>query len=287
MKIINGQGIADKIKDKIVKEIVATCPTGITDITLCDRPNLALLLVGNRPDSEIYVSMKEKEAAKVGIDTHLYRFAENAPESEILNTIMFLNNDDLIDAILVQLPLPDHISTEKIISAIKPNKDVDCFHPQNIESLKGGNEALLPPLYMVVNEMLAEIKFEFSGKKAVVACNSSIFGDGLSDYLNQKGLNARMVRPDDDLAPLKEADLVIVAIGRPNFIKGDMLKKDSVVIDVGINKNNEDIVGDVDIESVKKIASYISPVPGGVGPLTIAAALLNTLKLHQRKISKN
>ena len=232
--IIDGKILAEKIKDKIAKEIY--------DLK-GPRPNLAIILVGQRPDSELYVSLKEKEAKKLGIDTHLYKCAENISEREILEMIKCLNNDELIDAILVQLPLPTQIDTDTIITALDPAKDIDGFQPDNLEKLMSGRDykGLMPPVFAAVLEMLKSIKYEIKNKQVCIISNSEIFGKSLAHVLNCRGMMAKTVRADDkNLADqMRQADVLITAVGRPKFIKKDMIKKDSIIIDVGISKKGK------------------------------------------------
>lgn len=283
-KIIDGKKLADKIKDEIVSEIIKL-NGGLSSATR--RPNLAIVLIGEREDSKIYVNLKEKEAKKAGIDTHLYKCPENISEGEVLDMIECLNNDDTIDAILVQLPLPAGFDTDKIIRAIDPKKDVDGFHPDNLAILfKTRNHAgMMPPVFEAVLEMLKSIKYELKGKQACVISNSEIFGKALARVLECGQAKAAAIRADDaDLQKkTSQADLLITAVGKPGLIKKSMIKKDAVVIDIGITKKDGKIRGDVDFEDVKNKASYITPVPGGVGPMTIAMALKNTLELYKRR----
>jgi len=274
-QLIDGKKIAEKIKDSITQEI----------FKIGKRPNLAIILVKGRSDSELYVKLKEKEAKKVGVDTHSYKMASNTSEEELLETINFLNNDETIDAILVQLPLPEGIDTDKIIKTIDPKKDVDGFHPENLEKLKKGNEAIVPPVYGAVLEMLNDIACDLENKKVCILSNSKIFGDNLATLLNKEKAKCSVVTPKDK--KLKEiasnADVLISAIGKPGFVKKDFVKKDAVIIDIGITKNKKTVSGDIDFEDVEDHCAYITPVPGGVGPLTIAMTFHNTLKFFKRK----
>lgn len=277
MKIIDGQALAEKIKDEIVKDIVELRGA---------RPNLAIILVGEREDSKMYVNLKEKEAKKVGIDTHLYKFSTTASEREILEAINFLNNDDLIDGILVQLPLPERLNADKIILTVNLSKDVDGFHPENLQKLFSGDErAIMPPVLAAVLEMLDSIDYEVNGRGACVITHSEIFGKSLAKTLEKKGARVTIAQVDDaDLASKTvKADILISAVGQAHLIKNEMIKKDAVIIDVGICKEGEKICGDVDLVDVKEKAGYITPVPGGVGPLTIAMAFKNTLELCKRR----
>ena len=284
-KIIDGKKLAEKIKDKIVKDIIKL-NNGHPERALI-RPNLAIVLVGEREDSKIYVSLKEREAKKVGIDTHLYKCAENISEHELLEVIRCLNEDESIDAILVQLPLPAAIDTDTIVLAIDPVKDVDGFQPDNLAKLLKNCDftGLMPPVFAAVLEMLKSIDYEAKNKRVCVIANSLIFGRGLAHVLNCQGAKAEAVRADDKKFQEKtvQADVLITAMGRPGFIKREMIKAGAVVIDIGITKQGKKISGDVDFESVKDKAGYVSPVPGGVGPLTVAMAFKNTVEIYKRR----
>lgn len=285
-KIIDGKILAEKIKDGIVKEIIGL-NKNVYNIT---RPNLAIILIGERPDSELYVRLKEREAKKVGIDTHLYRCAENTGEREILEMVKCLNEDEAIDAILVQLPLPAQIDTDTIIMAVSPAKDVDGFHPDNLEKLLKSCDfsGLMPPVFAAVLEMLKSIDYEIKNKQAAIISNSDIFGKSLAYVLKCRGAKVAVVKAEDkNLAKqTKQADILITAVGKPEFIKKDMIKRDAVIIDVGISKLGNKTVGDADFNDVETKAGYISPVPGGVGPLTIAMAFKNILEIFKKRRKK-
>ena len=277
MQIIDGKKLAEIIKDDLIKKIVK----------LGARPNLAIILVGKRQDSSLYVNLKEKEAKKVGIDTHLYRCPENITEQEILDIIEHLNKDELIDAILLQLPLPENLNTDKIIKAINPNKDVDGFHPENLKKLLStcDHKKFMPPVFEVVLEMLKSINYELKNKQVCIVSNSNIFGKSLAKVLECKQAKVEVIHGDDKNLKNKtsKADILITAVGKPEFIKKDMVKKDAVVIDVGITKEGKKVYGDVDFKDVKNKVGFIAPVPGGVGPMTIAMAFKNTLELYKRR----
>ena len=280
-KIIDGKKLAEKIKDKITQEIHELNGP---------RPNLAIILVGERPDSELYVNLKEREAKKVGIDTHLYKCPENISEPELLEMIKCLNEDESIDAILIQLPLPVGMDTDKIMLALDPVKDVDGFHPDNLEKLLSGYDffSLTPPVFAVVLEMLKSIKYEITNKQICIISNSDIFGKSLAHILTCRGAKAETVKIDNKRLAKKtnQADVLITAVGKPKFIKKNMIKPGVVIIDVGISKSGNKVAGDVDFEDVKNKAGYISPVPGGVGPLTIAMTFKNTLEIYKRRRNK-
>lgn len=274
MILIDGKIIAERMKDEIVAEIVEHG---------YDRPNLAIILVGEREDSKIYVKLKEKQAVEVGIDTHMYACDADIKESELISLIDFLNADESIDGILLQLPLPAGLNTDKIIDRINPSKDVDGFHPYNMERfLNSCDSGIEPPLVMVIGEIFKTIIFDFKDKRAVVLANSEIFGKTVKHYLECQGAKAEYYLDGDiEKKDLKKAEIVITALGKPQSVKGFDLNEYAIVIDIGISRLPDGkIVGDVDATSLDKFEGYITPVPGGVGPITIAAAFKNVLKLH-------
>ncbi len=284
MQIIDGKKIAERMKDALVKT-VAEQNNG--DIMCPIRPLLAIILVGERADSELYVSLKEKEAKKVGVDTSLYRLSPESPMKELEELIAFLNKDEATDGILLQLPLPGNFDTNWMVSMIDPDKDVDYFHPQNIKHL--GQSGIWPPLVQVVTEIFDEIKYNSSGKEVCVIANSNEFGSVMSKVLTDMGASVKVVSPDnEDLSSVaSSADVLITAVGRPGLIKGEHVKKGALIIDVGITKGEDGKVrGDVDAESVKDKAEWLTPVPGGVGPITIAAALKNVVEMWKKKNDK-
>jgi len=278
VKLIDGRILAEKIKDNVVQEIIKLGGA---------RPNLAIILIGNRDDSELYVSLKEKEAKKVGIDTHLYRCDECILESEIIEIINHLNQDELIDAILIQLPLPEKFNTDKIIKTIDPRKDVDRFHPENVKAFMEtcDHNHLMPPLFNVIFETLKSINCSLENKEVCALCNSDLFGDTLSKALECRQAKVNIVHKKNP--KLKEitskADILITALGEPNFIKKEMIKEGAIIIDIGITKKEKTVCGDVDFEDVKEKAGYLTPVPGGVGPMTIAEAFKNTLEIYKQR----
>jgi methylenetetrahydrofolate dehydrogenase (NADP+)/methenyltetrahydrofolate cyclohydrolase len=284
--IIDGKKIADKIKDEIVAEILLS---NNNNLHAPERPTLAIVLVGNRPDSALYISLKEREAKKVGIDTALYRLPETAAEAELKELVEFLSADAKTDGILLQLPLPDGFNADEIISLMSPEKDVDRFHPENLKQLMAGQEDILPPVCQVILEVLEDIKYDPAGKTACVIANSEIFGQTLAEILKLHGALVKIVLPgDDDLAEqAAKADILITAVGQPDLITAEFVKDGAVIIDIGISKEDDKIRGDVNFESIKGLAGFVTPVPGGVGPITIAAALRNTLEIFKKKKSKN
>ncbi|QQS60285.1 bifunctional 5,10-methylenetetrahydrofolate dehydrogenase/5,10-methenyltetrahydrofolate cyclohydrolase [Candidatus Falkowbacteria bacterium] len=279
MKLIDGKALAEKIKDGITSEILTFSGP---------RPGLAIILIGDRPDSTLYVGLKEKQAKAVGIDTHVYRCDDDIKQADLISTIEFLNNDPAIDAILVQLPLPKHLDTDTIINTIKPEKDVDGFTKKNLEMLMSEDnnaEAILPPVYAVILAMLQSIDFSLYEKSVVLIANSDIFADNLAEVLRRQGAEVTLV--ENTLENISEktlsADLLISAIGKPHYITREMVNTETVIIDIGISKGSDGkIKGDVDFENLQDIDGWVTPVPGGVGPMTIAMAFWNTLQMFKK-----
>ncbi|MCD4694235.1 bifunctional 5,10-methylenetetrahydrofolate dehydrogenase/5,10-methenyltetrahydrofolate cyclohydrolase, partial [bacterium] len=295
MKLIDGHKIADKIKDKIIKEIISINAKEVNlpkdKIIPKKRPNLAIILIGAREDSGLYVRLKEKEAKKVGIDTHLYKIPETSTEKEVKEIIEHLNKDDLIDAILVQLPLPEHFNADEIVKIIDPKKDVDRFHPDNLKELTEScnHKHVMPPVFQVVFYVLDEARFDLKDRKVCVLAKSQIFTNALKHVLECRGAQVVIVSPYAEKLKEKtiEADLLITVVGQPGLIKEDMIKKGVGIIDIGITKKDKYILGDVDREGIKEKVSFLTPVPGGVGPITIATALKNTLDLFKENKEVN
>lgn len=280
-KIINGKLIAEAIKKEIANEVANMIDSGQ------GAPHLAAVLVGNDDASLTYVTSKERSCQSVGMISSVYRLDANVTEEEVLNTINFLNNDPEIDGYIVQLPLPQHINETKVIQSISPNKDVDGFTLHNIGLMQLGEPCALPATPFGILEMLKRSDVEIAGKHVVVMGRSNIVGSPISVMLSRRGVDATVTICHSKTQNIKEitrqADILIVAIGDPEFVKADMVKEGAVVIDVGIHriKDNSEkgyhIVGDVDFKEVYKVASKITPVPGGVGPMTIVSLLHNTL----------
>ena len=283
-KIIDGKLLAEIIKDKVVNGIVKI---NNGDTSCPKRPNLAIILVGDRDDSKLYVDMKEREAKLIGIDTNLYKFDKSMDEKELISIITCLNKDENVDAILIQLPLPKKFNTNKIVATMDPEKDVDRFHPDNqkifLETCN--HKHVMPPVYATVIEMLNSIKFNLENKNTVILANSDLFGKGLAKSLECLGSKTKVIKADDKNLKEKtsKADLLITAIGKPEFIKKEMIKNGAVIIDIGITKEDKFVMGDVDFNDVNDKVSYITPVPGGVGPMTIAMLFKNTLELYRRR----
>lgn len=279
--IIEGKAVAGKIKDKIKEQVIDLKKKGIT-------PGLAVVIVGEDPASKVYVANKRKDCAEVGILSEEYALPHETTQDKLLELINVLNNRDDIHGILVQLPLPKHINEKTIIDAINPNKDVDAFHPINVGKIMIGDYDFLPCTPAGVMAMLDEAGIDVAGKECVVVGRSNIVGKPQAMLLLHKhGTVTICHSKTKNLSEVtKRADILIVAIGKANFITGDMVKKGAVVIDVGMNKKADGkLTGDVDFNSVKDIASYITPVPGGVGLMTRAMLLENTLKACKIKNS--
>ena len=251
------------------------------------RPGLAVIIVGEDPASQVYVRNKAKGCDEVGFYSEVYRLAEDTQMDELLSLIDKLNRDKNIHGILCQLPLPRHLDETAVILAIDPDKDVDAFHPVNTGKIMIGNYSFLPCTPAGVMELIASTGVEISGKECVVVGRSNIVGKPQAMLLLQKNGTVTICHSrTKDLAQVtKRADILVVAVGKANFITGDMVKEGAVVIDVGINRNEEGkLVGDVHFESCEKVASYITPVPGGVGPMTITMLLKNTLTAAKQQI---
>jgi methylenetetrahydrofolate dehydrogenase (NADP+) / methenyltetrahydrofolate cyclohydrolase len=290
-KIIDGKAIAEKIKKEIAIEVAAMIDADVK------APHLAAILVGNDPASETYVASKEKACHVVGITSTTYRLPASTTEQELLDMIDFVNNDDEIDGFIVQLPLPEHIDPNKVIERIDPAKDVDGFHPKNIGRMQIGMPSYLPATPFGIVELLKRSGINMDGKHCVVIGRSNIVGTPLSILLSRKSDygNATVTlchsRTKDIASYTKQADVLIAAIGQPEFVKANMIKPGAVVVDVGIHRIDDAealkgyrLVGDVDFKGVSEIASAITPVPGGVGPMTIVSLLHNTLQASKKSI---
>jgi methylenetetrahydrofolate dehydrogenase (NADP+)/methenyltetrahydrofolate cyclohydrolase len=286
--IIDGKKIASEIKLEIAEE-VRKLREGRKKI-----PHLAAILVGNNGSSETYVANKVKDCEEVGFKSTLIRLKDDISEKFLLEKITQLNNDDDIDGFIVQLPLPSHISENKVIESIDPEKDADGFHPVNIGKMVIGLPGYLPATPFGIVELIKRYNIETAGKNCVVIGRSNIVGRPVSILLSQKGMDATVTvihsRTRDIQSIVSQADIIIAAIGSPAFVKADMVKTGAVVIDVGttrvkstVTKSGFKLVGDVDFENVAPKCSYITPVPGGVGPMTRVSLLRNTLMAAKRK----
>jgi methylenetetrahydrofolate dehydrogenase (NADP+) / methenyltetrahydrofolate cyclohydrolase len=287
MQLIDGTSIAKQIQDKI--------SGAITHIS-GRKPGLAFVLVGSNPASQTYIKMKKKRCEEVGITSFDLECAETVTETQLLELIEQLNQNPNIDGILIQLPLPFHINTMNIVSAVDPAKDVDGFHPLNVgKMLIGENDGFLPCTPHGIQVLLMHAQIPVFGKHVVIVGRSNIVGKPLAAILMQKAphSNATVTVAHSQSEDLKgicnSADILVAAIGKPQFIKKEMVKEGAIVVDVGINRvkgpaGKEVIVGDVDFENVSPKCSHITPVPGGVGPMTIAILLSNTLLSYQRRV---
>ena len=291
MKLIDGKQVAQTLKDEIRKEVADLIDNKGVD------PHLAAILVGEDPASDTYVKGKEKACAEVGIVSSVYREPASISEKQLLELIDFLNRDPEIHGFIVQLPLPEHIDAERILERISPAKDVDGFHPVNVGRMVQGLPAYLPATPFGIVKLLEHYQIETAGKHCVVLGRSNIVGTPVSILLSRKASygNATVTLCHSKTPDLKEftrsADILIAAIGQPEFVTGDMVKKEAVVIDVGIHRIPDStkkagyrLTGDVNFDEVSKIASYITPVPGGVGPMTIVSLLYNTLKAARKEV---
>lgn len=281
-ELIDGKAIAAELREQISTDVEALIATGVT-------PGLAVVLVGEDPASRVYVSMKEKACAATGIYSVEHKLSAETGEAELLELIATLNGDEKIDGILVQLPLPGHIDEAKVLEAISPSKDVDGFHPYNVGRLVTGNPVFKPCTPYGVMKMLEYIGADLKGKDVVIVGRSNIVGKPLAlmclaEHATVTICHSRTVDLPQKVAA---ADVVIAAVGRPEMIKGDWIKKGAIVIDVGVNRVGEKkLVGDVDFIAASKNAAAITPVPGGVGPMTITMLLYNTLVSAKRRAAK-
>ena len=278
-EIIDGKLVSKEKRILVAKEVEAFKEKYNT------VPGLAVILVGDNPASAVYVRNKHKACEEVGINSLQIMMPENTTESELLKKIDELNSDDKVNGILVQLPLPKHISEEKIINAISPKKDVDAFHPTNVGKITLGKYDFLPCTPAGIMELLDYYNVDINGKECVVVGRSNIVGKPMALLLLAKNGTVTVChsRTKDLKSVTSRADILVVAIGKPNFITGDMIKPGAVVIDVGINRTENGLKGDVNFDDVKNKCSFITPVPGGVGPLTVACLMENTLILHNKR----
>jgi len=289
MTLIDGKEVAAILKSEIAEEVDAIVASGNR------APHLAAILVGHDGGSETYVAAKVKACEFVGFESTLIRFESEVSEEELLDCIRSLNNNAGIDGFIVQLPLPKHISEEKVIETIDPKKDVDGFHPVNVGRVVAGMPAFVSATPFGIMELLRRYKIETSGKNCVVIGRSNIVGRPMSILLSQKGVDCTVTLCHSRTKNLREvclnADIIVAALGLPEFLTGDMVKEGAVVIDVGTTRVPSDqtksgfkLKGDVKFDEVAPKCSFITPVPGGVGPMTIASLLYNTLLSSQHKI---
>ena len=288
-KIIDGKLIAEQIKKEIAAEVADMIDHGQ------EAPHLAAVIVGDDGASQTYVASKEKACHSVGMTSSGYRLPESTPEKELLDTVAFLNNDPEIDGYIIQLPLPKHIDEDKVIAAINPEKDVDGFTSVNVGRLQLGQPCFVPATPNGIMELIKRSGVETVGKNVVVLGRSNIVGTPMAILMSRKGIDSTVTLCHSRTKNLPEitrnADILIAAIGKQGFVTADMVKPGAVVIDVGIHRIEDPtspkgykIMGDVDYDEVYKVASRITPVPGGVGPMTIVSLLQNTLKAAKGKV---
>ena len=278
MILIDGKKIAAELREELRKEVIELK-------TISDKiPGLTVILIGDMAPSQIYVRMKEKAANEVGLKSEVIRYPEAVEEKIVLDKIEELNKNENISGILVQLPLPKHINKQKIIETILPGKDVDGFHPMNVGNLSSGYESSVPCTPLGCYLMIKKIEPNLSGKKAVMIGRSNLNGKPMAQLLLKENCTVTIThsKTKDLKAECIEADIIVAAVGIPELVKADWVKKDAIVIDVGINKTEKGLVGDVAFEEVSKVARALTPVPGGVGPMTIACLLKNTIECFKR-----
>ena len=284
-QIIDGKKIAQQVREEVAAEVNALSGSR-------PRPSLMVFLVGDDAASQVYVRMKGRACEKAGITSETRRFGADISEADLLAEISAVNNDPAWNGLLVQLPLPKHIDTQKVIEAVAPEKDVDCFHPFNVGRLSVGMPVFSPATPAGIVELLKRSNIKTAGMHAVILGRSNIVGKPMASLLVQKGEFANALvtivhSAAKDVGEFtRQADILVAAIGRPEFIRGDMIKPGAIVIDVGINRIDADnekgyrLVGDVAYDEAVAVAGHITPVPGGVGPMTIAMLLKNTLKAY-------
>ena len=278
MILIDGKKVAAELREELKKEV--------TDLKSSTNkvPGLTVILIGELAPSKIYVKNKEKSANEVGIKSEIIKYPDSVEEKKVLEKISELNKDDSVSGILVQLPLPKHIDKKKVIEAILPSKDVDGFHPHNVGNLSSGYESSIPCTPLGCYLLIKKIEPNLSGKKAVVIGRSNLNGKPMTQLLLKESCTVTIThsKTKDLKEECLKGDIIVAAVGIPELVKGDWVKKDAIVIDVGINKTEKGIVGDVAFDEVSKVAKALTPVPGGVGPMTIACLLKNTIECFKR-----
>ena len=278
MILIDGKKIASELREDLKKE-VSELKKKFDKV-----PGLTVILIGDLTPSQIYVRNKEKSANEVGLKSEVIKYPDNVEEKTILNKIQELNKDDTVSGILVQLPLPKHIDKQKVIETITPDKDVDGFHPMNVGNLSSGYDSSVPCTPLGCYLLIKKIEPNLSGKKAVVVGRSNLNGKPMTQLLLKENCTVTIThsKTSDLKGECLKGDIIVAAVGIPELVKGDWVKKDAIVIDVGINKTEKGIVGDVAFDEVSKVAKALTPVPGGVGPMTIACLLKNTIECFKR-----
>jgi methylenetetrahydrofolate dehydrogenase (NADP+)/methenyltetrahydrofolate cyclohydrolase len=289
-EVLDGKAIAGEIQGEIAEHVAQF----IADNAVV--PCLAAVLVGENPASQVYVRNKQRACERAGLESQLHRLPADTAEEDVLALISQLNRDDSVHGILVQLPLPDTIRDSRVLDAVDPRKDVDAFHPENVGLIAQGRPRFLPCTPHGIQQLLHRCEIEVSGRHVVIIGRSDIVGKPLAMMLMQRGstlgpnaANATVTVCHSRTANLAEvtrqADILVAAIGQPKFVKGDMVRPGASVIDVGINRTDDGLVGDVDFDDVKEVAGNITPVPRGVGPLTVSMLLYNTLKAAELQVS--
>jgi len=278
MILIDGKKIAAELREELKKE-VSELKSKYNRV-----PGLTVILIGDMAPSQIYVRMKEKAANEVGLKSEVIRYPGEVEEKIVLDKIDDLNKDDSVSGILVQLPLPKHIDKQKVIEKILPSKDVDGFHPMNVGNLSSGYDSSIPCTPLGCYLLIKKIEPNLNGKKAVIIGRSNLNGKPMTQLLLKENCTVTIThsKTKDLKGECLKGDIIVAAVGMPELVKGDWVKKDAIVIDVGINKTEKGIVGDVAFDEVSKVAKALTPVPGGVGPMTIACLLKNTIECFKR-----
>tara|TARA_S200000501_G_scaffold330111_1_gene331195 strand:+ start:283 stop:1128 length:846 start_codon:yes stop_codon:yes gene_type:complete len=278
MILIDGKKEAANLRQELKKE-VSDLKAKYNKV-----PGLTVILIGDLTPSQIYVRNKEKSAKEVGLKSDVIKYPDSVEEKTVLDKIDELNKDNTVSGILVQLPLPKHINKKKVIEAIIPEKDVDGFHPVNVGNLSSGYDSSVPCTPLGCYLLIKKVEPNLSGKKAIIIGRSNLNGKPMTQLLLKENCTVTIThsKTKDLKGECLKGDIIVAAVGIPELVKADWVKKDSIVIDVGINKTDKGIVGDVDFDEVSKIAKAITPVPGGVGPMTIACLLKNTIECFKR-----
>ena len=279
MELLNGKELAQKLQQEMTQEVTELKEKGL-------QPGLAVILVGEDPASQVYVRNKERAANNIGMYSVVYRLPETTSEAALIAKIEELNHDDKVHGILVQLPLPKHINEDLVLDTIDPAKDVDGFHPMNLGNLFAGKPTMIPCTPAGIMELIKLSGLDLAGKNAVIIGRSNIVGKPMAHLLLQANATVTICHSKTKDLPkvAKQADVLVVAIGRANFVTADFVKEGAVVIDVGINRDeNNKLTGDVKFDEVAPLTSYITPVPGGVGPMTITMLMRQTIDAAKRK----
>ncbi|MCJ0573279.1 bifunctional methylenetetrahydrofolate dehydrogenase/methenyltetrahydrofolate cyclohydrolase [Enterococcus cecorum] len=279
MHLLNGKELAQKLQQEMTQEVTELKEKGL-------QPGLAVILVGEDPASQVYVRNKERAANNIGMYSVVYRLHETTSEADLIAKIEELNHDDKVHGILVQLPLPKHIDEDLVLDTIDPAKDVDGFHPMNLGNLFAGKPTMIPCTPAGIMELIKLSGLDLAGKNAVIIGRSNIVGKPMAHLLLQANATVTICHSKTKDLPkvAKQADVLVVAIGRANFVTADFVKEGAVVIDVGINRDeNNKLTGDVKFDEVAPLTSYITPVPGGVGPMTITMLMRQTIDAAKRK----